>query len=156
MRKNQDGDTIIEVLIAIAIVASVLGITYSIMNRNLAIMRNNQERTEATRIGESQVEALKSRVQTASGEAEIAAISDSQPFCIEITSGNIDYLSSAVPASNLATANLSSSAYDTCIRSFYSYVIRRNAPGDPTFTITVRWDTISRGRGEVRVVYRIP
>lgn len=62
--RQQAGDTIVEVLIAIAVVSSVLAIAYSTMNRNLQIMRNNQERTQAVRVAQDQIETLKARQRT--------------------------------------------------------------------------------------------
>ena len=57
---SQRGDTIVEVLIAMAVASSVLGITYATMNRNLLITRGAQERTEAAKLAQGQLEILKS------------------------------------------------------------------------------------------------
>src|SRR5690606_39104613 len=70
-RRREAGDTIVEVLIAIAVVSSVLAITYSIMNRNLLTMRDNQERTEAMKLAQGQIEALRAKWGTNEGQAAV-------------------------------------------------------------------------------------
>lgn len=155
-RRSERGDTIVEVLIAIAVASSVLGVAYATMNRNLIIMRNNQERTEATKIAQAQIESLKSRLETPSGRAEIEPLGNDDPFCINIGTGVIDYLSVSVPGPNLDTDDLSPAAYESCISSFYRYVVRRDTPAGETFTITVRWESFGSGRGQVIMTYRIP
>lgn len=157
-RRGQDGDTFVEVLIAIAVVTSVLGIVYATMNRNLAIMRNNQERTEASKIAQSQIEAIKAAMATDAGRSRINSFDSNAPFCISLTNGDIDEISvSATPVASLQADILSSANYDTCISSFYHYVVKRNGSGlDPTFTITVRWDTLGGGRSQTQMTYRVP
>lgn len=56
---NQKGDTIIEVMLAIAVVGMVLGASYNIANRALMTGRYAQEQTEALKIAESEIEMLK-------------------------------------------------------------------------------------------------
>ena len=63
---NQRGDTIIEVLLAMAVLGMVLGTSFGIVNRSLATGRDAQERSEATKFAESQLEKLK----TASSDPE--------------------------------------------------------------------------------------
>jgi len=57
MRK-QNGDTLIEVMIALAIIGSVIAISYATASRALRTGRAAQERTEAVKFVESQVESL--------------------------------------------------------------------------------------------------
>ena len=56
--ENQAGDTIVEVLIAIAIISVVLVTAYAITARNSAIMAATQEREQAQRLVEGQIEYL--------------------------------------------------------------------------------------------------
>lgn len=62
-RLNQSGDTIIEVLICMAIVSFSLGISYGIARRSLSQVRVAQERTEALKIAEQQIERIKQYIQ---------------------------------------------------------------------------------------------
>ena len=58
-KKNQRGDTLIEVMVAMAIVASVLGAAYTTSARALRLARQAQERAEAVKFTQSQIESLK-------------------------------------------------------------------------------------------------
>jgi prepilin-type N-terminal cleavage/methylation domain-containing protein len=53
------GDTIVEVLVAIAIVSSVLAGAYASANRSSKVTRTAQERGEALKLAESQIEQVK-------------------------------------------------------------------------------------------------
>lgn len=57
--KNQKGDTIVEVLISIAILSMVLVASYALSNRNGAYIQQSQERGEAQKISERQLELLR-------------------------------------------------------------------------------------------------
>ena len=56
---RERGDTIVEVLIAIAVVSMVLGGAYVTTNRSLLSARDAQERAIALKLTESQIEQLK-------------------------------------------------------------------------------------------------
>lgn len=56
---RQKGDTIIEVMVALTVIGMSLGIAYAITNRSLATGRAAQERTEALKLAETQLEELK-------------------------------------------------------------------------------------------------
>ncbi|HSX34131.1 MAG TPA: prepilin-type N-terminal cleavage/methylation domain-containing protein [Candidatus Saccharimonadales bacterium] len=61
---RQRGDTLVEVMIAIVIVASVIGGAYTVSNRSLQATRGAQERSGALKLGEAQLEQLKNQVTT--------------------------------------------------------------------------------------------
>lgn len=74
MRKqlnNSFGDTIIEVMLALAVLGAIIGGGYSVATRSLNGVRVSQERSEATQIAEGQIEALKA---TYSGAKNITDI----------------------------------------------------------------------------------
>lgn len=56
---KQSGDTIVEVLIAIAVLSTVLGGAFAASNRSLKTTRQTQERAEALKVVETQLEKLK-------------------------------------------------------------------------------------------------
>jgi prepilin-type N-terminal cleavage/methylation domain-containing protein len=58
-KQRQRGDTLVEVLISIAIVSLVLGGAYVTTNRSLTATRAAQERSNALKLAEGQVEQLK-------------------------------------------------------------------------------------------------
>lgn len=58
---RQAGDTIVEVLIAIAVAAFAIGTSYAIANRSLQQAITSRERNEAVNVVQSQISALKLR-----------------------------------------------------------------------------------------------
>ena len=56
----QAGDTIIEVLIAIAVVSFVLVTAYATTNHSILATQNTQERSQALQLAQSQIEFLRS------------------------------------------------------------------------------------------------
>jgi prepilin-type N-terminal cleavage/methylation domain-containing protein len=60
---NQRGDTIVEVLISIAIIGSLLAATFVVMNINFKATQQAHERTEAVKLAEKQVEQIKENTE---------------------------------------------------------------------------------------------
>lgn len=58
-QSRQRGDTIVEVLIALAVLGAVLGGAYVVVNRNVRSNQSSQERIQAVKVAESQFERLK-------------------------------------------------------------------------------------------------
>lgn len=77
--KKQSGDTIIEVLVAMSVIGLVLGAAFGIANRSVQIGQSAQERTEALKIAETQLEIFKSEYLT---NDDIKDRLESQPFCL--------------------------------------------------------------------------
>lgn len=155
LRNNNRGDTIIEVLLAIAVVSSVLGLTYSTMNRNLLTMRGNQERTEATRAAQDQLERLRSA--WISNQAAVTGQS-TNGFCIN-NANQVRPLSGGSPTADPAVDSLADYATAGCASgtgSLYSMGIRRDAVNTKTYRVFVRWPSLNGGISEVSTVYKLP
>lgn len=149
------GDTIIEVLIAIAIVSSVLAATQNLMNRNLLKTQASQERTEASKVAQGQIEGLRAL------SVKKATIPD-DPFCLNGTS--ITDLGFNNPIPNLAADTFNTTRYPAPCSStanFYYIAITRETAVEGgsdgrLYKIHVRWDRIEGGgRDQVEMVYRI-
>lgn len=154
-RLNQRGDTIVEVLIAIAIVGAVLTIAYSIMNRNLQTMRDNQERTEASKIAQEQVETLKARWQVGTSRAQIAALG-TNGFCFDPDDTTLRDMGMAVPNFDMFADD--TTAYTDCTyNGIHRVGIRREGVADNySYRIFVRWDRVGSGeRQQAVLVYRL-
>ncbi|HSX30213.1 MAG TPA: prepilin-type N-terminal cleavage/methylation domain-containing protein [Candidatus Saccharimonadales bacterium] len=80
---KQRGDTIVEVLIAMAVVSLILGGAYVTTNRSLLATRSAQERSIALKLAESQMERLKSLVAT--NPDQIFGAAAPSTFCISNT-----------------------------------------------------------------------
>jgi hypothetical protein len=57
--KNKQGDTIVEVLIGIAVLGFILSMSYALSNRDTQYIQQSQERGEAQKISEQQLELLR-------------------------------------------------------------------------------------------------
>ena len=77
---KQAGDTIIEVLLAMSVIGMVLGVAFGIANRSVRIGQEAQERTEALKIAESQLEIFKNEYPLNQG---IQSRYEDRPFCLD-------------------------------------------------------------------------
>ena len=155
LHRQTRGDTLVEVLIAIAVVSSVLGIAYSIMNRNIITMRDNQERSEATRQAQTQVESLKAFWDVPTDRQAIEGVIGS--FCVS-DDDQIITLGASVPAPTVDDET-DFAGYETGTGScrfggLYNTAIVK-AAGTNRFTVYVRWDSLNSrvGKNEVVIVY---
>ena len=142
------GDTIVEVIIVLAVLSLAITITYSTASRSLLAARQAQENARATQLLRSQIEAL--RLLAATPRIPIPPIkkdvfSQTGPFCI--IKGGTGY--EAVPTSDAGCIN---------IYTFYKIDINHtNTFGKPdTFTLTASWPDVS-GQGDDTMVmnYRV-
>ena len=81
---NHRGDSIIEVLISITILASVLVSVFVVVNRDLAIETNAHDQTVALNIIQSQLEGLRVDIQKPSFDNYIK-FNPNTPFCINFS-----------------------------------------------------------------------
>src|SRR5258706_10324416 len=95
------GDTIVEVLIAVAVVGSVLGGAFAASNRSQRSTQQAQEHTTALKIAESQVELLK----VSSDQTSSAIYTTPHLFCIDSSNGSVvqDVITSGVNPVNIGT-----------------------------------------------------
>jgi type II secretory pathway pseudopilin PulG len=135
MRKlNEIGDTIVEVMLAIAVVSAVLGGAFVSSNKSLQGARQSQERGEAMKLLEGQLE----RMKQLSGSTGSNLFTQSAPFCVNDT-----------PAIRLASDAACRQGTD----GRYALSITRNAN---TFTALATWDRIGGGgQDRVQLIYRI-
>lgn len=140
---KQRGDTLVEVLIAIAVVSLVLGGAFVTTNRSLSATRAAQERGVALKLAESQLEQLKALV--ASNPNAVFAAGAPSPFCI--TSGG------AVVAANNAACAVGTSGTPTTAEPIFRISIERNAN---EFTLTERWvDVGGKNTNSLQLKYRV-
>ncbi|HEU4914118.1 MAG TPA: hypothetical protein VFT16_01805 [Candidatus Saccharimonadales bacterium] len=141
--QSQKGDTIVEVLIAIAVITSVLGGAFVMTNRSLQNTRTSQERVNAVKLVESQVELLKSLAATNSPAIFGAGVP--APFCIN--SARI------AVASNTAACKVDTSGNATTSQPAFNLAVTRSGN---TFTVTNTWiDIRSGGSNTVQMKYRV-
>ena len=128
------GDTIVEVLISIAIVGAVLAGAFVSASRSLTATRQSQERGEALKLVEGQLERLKSLADT---NTPPSVYSVSSPFCITDTNA----------------FNTSPPCTITTLGVRYDLTVERSGN---TFSVFADWDKAGgNGREQVKITYKI-
>lgn len=80
---NQTGDTIVEVLVAMAVMSMALGVIYRTASESQKAILASAERGQMLKLAEMQVERLKAYLDTNPGAfAELKSYSSSAAFCI--------------------------------------------------------------------------
>jgi type II secretory pathway pseudopilin PulG len=77
---RQRGDTIVEVLISLTVISLVLGGAYVTTNKSLIATRSAQERSNALKLAESQIEQIKGLIATSPTTVFGGAVPS--PFCV--------------------------------------------------------------------------
>lgn len=142
------GDTIVEVLVVIAVISSVMGGAYALARRSTQNQQDAREQTKAVSLAEGQLEQL--RAFTASSEAEAAPLfSTTKPFCMISGNAYDDNFSGAIPGSGTYP--------DTCkldddgATGRYRAAIIRNGN---TFTANIDWEGV-HGPKHVSISYKV-
>lgn len=130
------GDTIVEVLLAIAVISAVLGGAYASASQSSRGLRQSQERGEALKLLEAQIELLKSA--KASGYSFPAS-----GFCMKQGLQRLESLPATDEACSQGTGNR------------YQLSLQRGQPRE--YTATAAWDSFGGGAEQERVtiVYRV-
>lgn len=136
------GDTIVEVLISIAVISMALGGAFVTTNRSLQGTRQAQERVNATKLVEGQLEQLRSIA--ASNSAAIFGAGVPASYCI--TS------SSTVVASSNSACAVNTSGTPTSVEPVFHLAITRSGN---TFTVNNTWNNIHGSQDNVVMEYRL-
>lgn len=141
--KNQFGDTIVEVLIAILVVSVVLTGAYGAANRSLGIIRQSQERSEALKILEGQIELLKD-------SQNLGAFTATKGFCMNTNLGGGIINTLDIKLNGEGADEFGNYGGCLIINTFYHVVFSRKLAGITTsegyiFTVTARWDKVGGG-----------
>ncbi len=163
------GDTIVEVMVVLAVLGLAISVSYATANRSLLNTRQAEENAQATAFAQSQIEALRYLAPNAAADPSNDIFSQSGLFCID-TSNNVvptsphenDYSnfsgSNSYPASctnsglpyHMAVANCTpSNITDPAVTA-----ICNGAQG--TFVAQVMWpDVEGQGNDTVTLFYRV-
>ncbi len=144
---TQAGDTIVEVLIALAIIGVTLGSSYGLAHKSQQAGRYAQERTEAQKLAEGQFEKLKSLAPDSTKNIFDA----SHVFCIDPTLNRKDFANA--PPDNLTADDFSTYPAE-CKSSIYNIAVKNVSTTNDQFRVTVRWDRLGGGKDEVSMQYR--
>ena len=128
--RNGRGDTIVEVLIAIAIVSLVLTSAYALTNKNVSSIQQVQEQGYAQKLAEQQVELLRA-----------AATKPTATGCFDPATGAF-----VSPVSNATCHPVSGGA---------TYGITITLLGSHRYSVVTEWDALGGGRPKVTIYYKV-
>ena len=139
---SQRGDTIVEVLISIAIVTLVLATAYATASRSTKNSMQSQEHSRALKVAETQLDLLKAYAAQSTTDPNITGGSG---FCLQIVSNTtITSYASTNPVCIVKDGNVDRYKIDVKL--------------DPTshvFTDSITWPSIITGTDKVQLVYRV-
>ncbi len=147
---NQRGDTIVEVLIAVAVMSSVLAGAFTVSQKSVIAVRDSQERGEMLQTLQGQVEQVRSiAMQSTSVTDPIFASPD---FCIDKTVPTPTRVNQPV---TFDINDLSSySAGCTDINTRYNVNVKYDS-ATSTFVFTGKWDGLNGLQKQSKLSYRI-
>lgn len=133
-RFNQRGDTIVEVLIALAIMSLVLAGAYATVDRNIKSSQQAQEHSRALEVAGSQLEQLKSYISAGNSV-------NSSSFCMY----------NGAPDTNPAHCKVDDNTGD----QRYTVLMTKTVVGaDTTFKSSVTWAGIHGGTDQIDLLYK--
>lgn len=155
--RSQVGDTIVEVLLSVVIVGLAITLGYGLASRSLRANRQAQERSEALKAAESQLERLKKRAAT---DTNGSGVFQPGAFCIADTGAGTNQIVDIIPAPNttLASDPIVTGYPADCVDGLYHVSIVPNnlTTGTKQFTVQARWFGIGNIQKEETVItYRI-
>lgn len=156
-RLNNRGDTIIEVMIVLAVLGLAISISYATANRSLLNTRQAQENSEASKMLQSQIEGI--RILGANGPNDppdplVNPFKRTGAFCIK--GGTVpELVGAADPFCNNNNDYYNLKVYYCPVNGGLPECAGADMQEPGTFLITARWDNV-RGAGtdSINFVYR--
>jgi len=153
LRMGQAGDTIVEVIIVLAVLGLAISISYATASRSLEATRQAEENSQATAILQSQIETLRAFVALTDAAHNIF---QSSAYCID-SSGTVTTNTTMTSAdvTSGATSTYSQYAGGCVYKSLYHIAIGYDS-GSDVFTARATWDDVSgKGIDTATLVYRL-
>jgi type II secretory pathway pseudopilin PulG len=146
--KSTNGDTIVEVLIALAVLATVIVGAYASANRSQNSSQASQERAEAVKIAETQIEQLKGLLASSTPPSLLS------PSCFKDDNG-VETITSTNPFSeSLENATLPYTGSSGGCEKGGRYNVAIQNPSSSNYEFLVRWERIGGGRDQINMYYR--
>lgn len=153
---NQIGDTIIEVLVALAIISLVLVGAYVVSSNSERAVRDSQEHAEASKLLQGQIELIKGLAKSGT----VNVFNSTYIFCVlqdgsdVSTSITTDATGRPAPTADTYSPNLYAPGCKSVGPSkLYNIAISYNG-STHDFYLTARWDRIGGGVNQVDLTYR--
>jgi prepilin-type N-terminal cleavage/methylation domain-containing protein len=155
----QRGDTIVEVMIVLAVLGSAISIAYATASKSLINTRQAQEASQATVLAQSQLEKLRLKsniIDQADTDNFTYFTAPTKEFCIRTDPA--DNKDKVVLGDLTDANNLCNKMTEAAAGVWYSVAITHNPNPTDTFTVKIVWDDISGegdGKDRVTLVYRV-
>lgn len=150
--RNQRGDTIVEVLISIAIISLILAGAYAITNTSLRTTRDSEERAAALKLTQGQFELIRSMMNSTAGAAVLnAPPATTGSFCIipNTTASS----QPTVLASTSANCKQNTTGVPTTVEPVYKLAITKSGN---LFTARTTWNSIiDSSQDNVQMSYKV-
>jgi len=156
-RLNSRGDTIVEVLIVIVVLAMVMASGYGVAIRSQKANQQTQEHAQALKFAEGQLENLK-------GYAVQNDISGLTTFCFSDSGAVVTGFGGGAPAISAGTDNFANYPAGckkpingvNCTGVCYNIGVVKGSGADTNlYRVTARWDGINGAKDEVKLLYRL-
>lgn len=160
IKRRQRGDTLVEVLICIGVVGAVLAGAFVVTNRSQLGVRDSQERAEAAKVVEGQLELLRSNAKLQKGT--VFHPKTTGAFCMDRTTA-LPIQSQAVDRPN-AKCSVDSLGNESTEANAYSVTITHQETNSGTsnagqlFKIQVSWNSVTGtgdGKAQETMYYRL-
>lgn len=160
---SQKGDTIVEVMIVLAVLGFALSIAYTTATRALSNTRQAQESSEATRLAQTQIEMLRALAPSKYNDTfdphdQYDIFKSRNPFCLA-TGAFSPYTIYDYATGDTSPSSGGAIPPNPCQNQGRSKIYNQKVTYDSasgTFTILVSWDNV-RGDGTdtVQMSYRV-
>ena len=154
--KSQAGDTIVEVLICILVISSVLAGAFTVTNQSLMSVRASQERAQAVKLVQTQIEQLRT----------LGGLPSGNEFCVQpsgVAVNNSDlkdcYFDQAggyvSDPGTKATSGDIQDLYSSDSGVEYKIFITKPAVNSTTYELTAKWVTVKGNLGKITMYYSV-
>jgi Tfp pilus assembly protein PilV len=159
-QRRQAGDTIVEVIVVLAVLGLAVGISYATAHRSLLATRQAAENSQATALVQSQLETLKA-YSAITGDPAHDIYQTASSYCIDAAGAVV--ANPAIPATmpTSLTSDHSKYAAACTVNTPYHIAIgyqKVDSSGNliDTFTGRITWDDVQgSGQDTVTLVYRL-
>lgn len=143
---NQRGDTLVEVLISIAIVSVILAGAFVTSSHSEQGVLNSQEHGVALKYVQSQLEQLRALDQTDPTSNIFTSYTNSS-FCMV----------NGAAVMNLSNCNFDNSGVQKTSGEplYHISIVRSSSANASLFTVTAKWDQITGGQSQEQMYYRL-
>lgn len=149
IKQPQRGDTIIEVLMACAIVGMILVSAFIVINKTLNNSRQSQEHGEALKLAETQVERL-------TGLRANTSIYGGNQFCIDAANTYTPFGNSAYNTGQIDTGYYPGACQVNSLGNYkYNVSIHKTGADANRFYINVDWYGPTGTKNNVGLIYEL-